>query len=180
MGYLCNGKYEVYQYLRDVYQLKPYKSYTTRKITKYDTFDIFQYVPKHEIFKFKKYLDMVALREEKNVIYGKRISDIPEGLSVCVIDYQGYIELSRYVETVGILIVRDRLYRFEDENCPEMKPNEFMEYEQRLREQYDIAWQNKQVKKVVNQSWEQLKIKIDDVIFEYIPQIEKENNVHIK
>ena len=172
MGYLCNGKYELFKYLVEAYNLSPYKSYTTRKRRLTDQFNLFKYVSINEFIKYEGEDDLIAERHFKGYHYGKRLSQIPEGISVCVIDYNGYKALSKHVDTLGILINRKKMSRYQDVyDCRKLEPGEFLEYEMENIEQYQDIKTNDMLIRIDYENWTDIKLEIDDIMSIYIDDI---------
>ncbi len=171
MGDICNGKYEMYQYLIDAYKLQPFKTYTTRKIRKNFVADNFIHVELLDMLMMEKNNEVIAVNEVKGHHYGKRLADLNEGFSVCAIDYKGYLEVSKHVATVGILIKKTRLARFNLRDCDIKHPKDFLDFEEIKKEEYLKAQINKDLVILKPENMVDLKILIDDVIQEYIEDI---------
>lgn len=114
MGYQCSGIYKMKDYLIDRYGVKRFKGYTTRKKRTKENPENYNFVSMPKMIRLGDKSDLVGLRVFNQDIYVKRTSDIPEGFSVCVIDYNGYLELSRKVDTLPIFLHRDLRHRFRD------------------------------------------------------------------
>ena len=172
MGYLCNGKYELYEYLVEAYRLSPYKSYTTRKRRISDHFSLFKYVSINEFIKYEGQDDLIATREFRGYHYGKRLSEIPDGISVCVIDYEGYKTLSKYVDTLGVFIRRKQQNRYQDVgDCKRLDPENFLEYETENMIQYQNIDDEEMLIRIDYQNWTDIKLEIDDIMELYLDDI---------
>ena len=170
MGDICNGKYEIYQYLVDAYGFHPYKTMTTKKISK-PKFDTFKYITLNKMLELERKGDILGLKQIRGHHYGKRVSDIPSGFSVCIIDYLGYLELSKRFNTVPILIQRSRLKRFTLEDCDVNHPTEFLAYENLNRKQYEFALEDGNIKVFKPKNMVDLKLQVDKMLEIYLDDI---------
>lgn len=171
MGDVCNGKYETYQYLKEAYRFHPYKTLTTKKVSKKNKFDTFQHIPLGKMLLQEELGEVICVQKIKDHHYGKRISDLKDGFSVGIIDYKGYLELSEHFHTVPILIKRSRLQRFNMEYCDIKTPSEFLTFEELNREQYNDAIENPNVLIIEPENMIDLKVEIDRILEPYIEDI---------
>ena len=172
MGDVCNGKYEIYQYLIDAYKFHPYKSVTTKKLTKKKTkFDTFEYLELGKMLLQEKLGEVICLKNIRGHHFGKMISSLKDGFSVCIIDYIGYLELSKVFNTVPILIRRSRLKRFTLEDCDVKAPTEFLAYENLNRKQYEFALEDGNVMVLEPEDMVDLKLQVDKLLELYLDDI---------
>jgi guanylate kinase len=170
MGDICNGKYEIYQYLVDNYGFHPYRTLTTKK-EKNSKFDTFEYVTLQKMLVLERTGDIIGMKRIRGHHFGKRLSAIPDGFSVCIIDYLGYLELSSHFNTVPILIQRSRLNRFKLEDCDVHHPTEFLAYENLNKKQYEFALEDGNIKVLKPKTMIDLKLKIDEMLEIYLDDI---------
>jgi hypothetical protein len=171
MGDVCNGKYEIYQYLVDAYKFHPYKSVTTKNNKIKTKFDAFEYLDLNEMLQQEKLGEIICLKQIRGYHFGKKISSLPNGFSTCIIDYMGYLELSKIFNTVPILINRSRLKRFNLEDCNVKAPTEFLAYENLNRKQYEFALNDGNVTVLKPRNMIDLKLQIDKVLEIYLDDI---------
>ena len=171
MGDVCNGKYEIYQYLVDAYHFKPYKTLTTKKVNKNNQFDTFKHVELGKMLLLEALGDIVGLKQIRGEHYGKQLSDIPNGFSVCIIDYLGYLELAQKFNTVPILIQRSRLSRFKLEDCGIKHPDEFLAFENLNKKQYEFALEDKNLHILKAKDIVETKLLVDEIIEKYLDDL---------
>lgn len=180
MGDVCNGKYEIYQYLVDAYDFHPYKSITTKKSKKHPKFDTFEYESLGKMMLQEKFGEIICLKKIRGYHFGKRISSLSNGFSVCIIDYLGYLELSNIFNTVPILIRRSRLDRFSLEDCDIKTPTEFLAYENLNKKQYEFALKDGNIMVLNPTSMVDLKLQIDKMLEIYLDDIAYDVDVDYK
>ena len=171
MGDVCNGKYEIFQYLVDAYKFHPYKSVTTKIVKKKPKFDTCEYLPIGKMLLQENLGEIIALKQIRGFHFGMRKSSIPDGFSVCIVDYMGYLELSKVFNTVPILIRRSRLKRFTLQDCDVKNPMEFLAYENLNKKQYEFALEDGNVTILEPRDMIDLKIQIDKVLEIYLDDI---------
>ncbi len=171
MGDVCNGKYEIYQYLIDAYKFHPYKTFTTKKLPKKQKFDTFTYMDRGEMLLKERLGDIICLKRIRGEHYGKLITALQDGFSVCIIDYLGYLELSKNFNTVPIMIKRSRLRRFTLEDCDVKAPSDFMAYENLNKKQYEFAVEDGNITVVEPTDMVDLKIAVDKILELYLDDI---------
>jgi hypothetical protein len=171
MGDVCNGKYEIYQYLVDAYKFHPYKSVTTKHIKKHPKFDTFEYLDLEEMIEQEMSGEIISLKQIRGFHFGKKISTLPNGFSVCIVDYLGYLELAKIFNTVPILIKRSRLKRFGLKDCDIKIPTEFLAYENLNKKQYNYALKDGNVTLIEAGDMVDLKVRIDKTLEIYIDDL---------
>lgn len=171
MGDVCNGKYEIYQYLIDAYKFHPYKTYTTKKIPKKPKFDTFINMDRGKMLLKEKLGEIISLKHIRGEHYGKLITDLKDGFSVCITDYLGYLELSKHFNTIPILIKSSRLRRFNLEDCDVKAPTEFLAYENLNKLQYQYALEDGNITVLEPTDMIDLKIQIDKILEIYLDDI---------
>ena len=171
MGDVCNGKYEIYQYLIDAYKFHPYKTCTTKKLPRKQKFDTFTYMDRGRMLLKEKLGEVICLKQIKGEHYGKLISNLKDGFSVCIIDYLGYLELSKIFNTVPILIKRSRLKRYTLEDCDVKVPTDFLAYENLNRKQYEFALDDGNLILLEPTDIVDLKLQVDKVLELYLEDI---------
>ena len=180
MGDICNGKYEIYQYLIDAYKFHPYKTLTTKKTKKKPKFDTFEYETITRMLVHERVGDIICLQKIRGHHFGKRISTLPDGFSVCIIDYIGYLELSKVFNTIPILIQTSRLKRYTLEDCDVKTPTEFLAYENLNRKQYEFALEDGNVIVLKPRSMVDLKLQVDKLLEIYIDDISYDVDINYK
>ena len=171
MGDVCNGKYEIYQYLMDAYKFHPYKSITTRKLKKKNKFNAFEYLEVGKMLLQEKLGEVICLKTIRGNHFGKMKSHLQDGFSVCIIDYIGYLELSDVFNTVPILIKRSRLKRFTLEDCDVKRPIDFLAYENLNKKQYEFALEDGNVIVLEPTDMVDLKLQVDKILDLYLDDI---------
>lgn len=171
MGDICNGKYEIYQYLIDAYKFHPYKTTTTKKLTGKEKFDTFDHMQLEDMLVKEKYGEIICLKQIRGHHFGKELDKLKDGFSVCIIDYIGYLELSKVFNTVPILIQKSRLKRFNLEDCDVKHPSDFIAYENLNKKQYEFALEDNNVTVLKPKSMIELKIEIDNLLELYLDDI---------
>ena len=171
MGDVCNGKYEIYQYLIDAYKFHPYKTYTTKKLPRKQKFDTFSYMDRGKMLLKERLGEIISLKQIRGEHYGKLISSLNDGFSVCITDYLGYLELSKIFNTVPILIRRSRLKRYNLEDCDVKVQTEFLAYENLNKKQYEYALEDGNVILLEPLDMVDLKLQIDRILEIYIDDI---------
>lgn len=180
MGDVCNGKYEIYQYLVDAYEFHPYKSITTKKPKRHPKFDTFEYLSLGKMLLQEKLGEIICLKQIRGYHFGKKVSSLSNGFSVCIIDYMGYLELSKVFNTVPILIRRSRLKRFKLEDCDIKVPTEFLAYENLNKKQYQFALEDGNVTILEPRDMVDLKLQIDKKLEVYLDDISYDVDVDYK
>lgn len=171
MGDVCNGKYELYQYLIDAYKFHPYKSVTTKKLPKKSKFETFTYMDRGRMLLKEKLGEVICLKQIRGHHFGKLISSLDDGFSVCIIDYMGYLELSKHFNTVPIMIRRSRLKRYTLEDCDVKAPTEFLAYENLNKKQYDFALDDGNIMILEPKDMIDLKLQMDKMLEIYLEDI---------
>lgn len=180
MGDVCNGKYEIYQYLVDAYKFHPYKTVTTKPLKKKAKFDTFKEMEFGKMLLHEKLGNIACVKQIRGHHFGKQISDLKDGFSVCIIDYIGYLELSEKFNTVPILIKRSRLKRFTLQDCDIKAPTEFLAYENLNRKQYEFALEDGNVIILEPQDMIDLKIEVDKILELYLDDISYDVDVEFE
>jgi hypothetical protein len=176
MGLQCSGIYLMENYLVEAYGVKRYKGYTTRKRKKHEEGNTYNFLNVDQMI--DEDYALLAWREYKGDFYARKLQDIPEGISVCVIDYNGYLELKDKVNTLPIYINRGIKYRFKNCNSQwDIGYNEFLQRDFVDRVQFDLLVYDKEVIKINHEGINNVFLIIDDIIFPYLKEIDKQKNI---
>ena len=147
MGYQCSGVYVIENYLMEAYGIKKYKGYTTRKRRKAEEHDLYHFVDLDTMMELDNQLS--TLREYKGDFFARKLSDIPKGISVCVIDYLGYLELKEKVFTLPIFLERALKNRYiYCEMKQAIEHNEFIRRDLHDKIQFDVLHSDDDVIKI--------------------------------
>ena len=174
MGYQCSGIKNIENYLITEYGLEKYKSFTTRKRYPKEDPQAYHFVNHDSLLKSEK--DFIAIRNIENKLYGKLIDDLPENISVCIVDYLGYRDLSKHIETLPIFVERPLCDRFDVCEYRGITNKEDFLFRDKLDSyQFDLVHEDEDVSRITFGDFSDTLIAIDDIIFPYIKNIELSN-----
>jgi len=176
MGYQCSGIYKIKDYLVDRYGVKEYKGYTTRKKHPKETSNSYHFVSVPKMIELGDKNDIIGLRVFNDHMYVKRTSDIPLGISVCVIDYNGYLELKEHVETLPIFLRRDLRHRYRDCKKITLKKHlDFLDRDHFDNIQFGLAEADKELTHIPYTGLISTYLAIDGIMEDYLDDLNKHN-----
>jgi len=176
MGYQGSGIYKIEQYLIEAYGVKRFRGYTTRRRKFLEDTSEYNFVEVFEMIELEKNSDLIGLRKYNNNLYVKRVSEIPKGISVCAIDYNGYLELSKKVKTIPIFLDRKSKYRYKYvKSIMPVNPTDFLERDYYDDLQFSRMKDDSNVLKLRYEGNVTTKLKIDNIMFPLLKYIKQQD-----
>lgn len=176
MGNQCSGMYVIEKYLVEAYSIFKFKGYTTRSKKSNETDDNYHFITLDEMLNLDQRKKLLSIREYNGEYYGKNIDDIHEGISVCVIDYDGYLELSTKVETIPVFIERYFRHRYVACNIEDViRPYEFIQRDESDSEQFLRLKNDKNITIIRYKGLNNTKLSIDSIVEPLIDDIKMYN-----
>ena len=120
--------------------------------------------------------ELIGFREHIGNMYGRKKTELPKGISVCVTDYTAYKEHSKYVDTIPIFINRHIKFRFE--KCSivgKINQEQFLDRDKFDLKQFHKIKADKDVIKIRHNGELGMKLQLDEIMFPYFKRIKKTN-----
>lgn len=174
MGYQGSGIYKIEQYLIEAYGVKRFRGYTTRRRKFLENTTEYNFVDVFEMIELEKNSDLIGIRKYNNNLYVKRVSEIPDGISVCVIDYNGYQELKNRVKTIPIFLDRKSKYRYRYvKSIMPVNPTDFLERDYYDDIQFSQMKKDSSILKLRYEGNVTTKLKVDNIMFPLLRYLEE-------
>ncbi len=174
MGYQFSGANIIENYLIETYGIKKYKGYTSRLKRSKKEKGRYHFVDLATMIELDNQL--IGVREYNGNFYGRKLADIPDGISVGVTDYFGYLALKEKVATLPIFVERGLRNRFEHGEANNKKNHDnFIHRDAEDKIQFDILIKDKDVVKINYTGLNNTFIEIDNIIFPLLGDIKKFN-----
>lgn len=176
MGYQGSGIYKIEQYLIEAYGVNRYKGYTTRRRKFLEDTSEYNFVDVFDMIELEKESDLIGIRKYNDSLYVKRVSEIPDGISVCVIDYNGYLELKGKVKTIPIFLDRKSKYRYRFvKTVMPVNPTDFLERDYYDDIQFAELKKDSSILKLRYEGNVTTKLKIDNIMFPLLNYLDNRN-----
>lgn len=175
MGQVYNGKYELFEYLVNAYYFNPYKTLTTRQKPNEYVNHVFKHVDLKVFTQAELANDLVTIRSFNGDQYGKRFSDIPSELSVCICNYEEYKILSKEVATVGFVINQNLTSRYQlNLQCDRYSPTTFLKYNEDNESTSQAMKDDPHLIHFDGETLTQLKLQFDDYMKPYLKYLPRD------